>query len=73
MTVNWDDDKELARRAASISPFGVDEALDALEAGGERRELMLQLIRGNEETERVRKKIREAQRGLRRASAGYFW
>jgi hypothetical protein len=68
--MNWDNDSEVAQRAAEIPPFTYEAALDALRAGGDRRQLIFKLIRGHEEAEDALTSIRNVRRSLRRHRLG---
>lgn len=68
--VNRDDNHELAYRIAKSTIWGFDQALEALEAGGEAREEALSLLRRRERTQRVLENIRETRRNLRRRRLG---
>jgi hypothetical protein len=69
--MNWKDNEEIARRIAELSPcWTFDEALSALEEGGEAREDMLGLLRSREEGLLVREELAEARRNLRRYRLG---
>jgi hypothetical protein len=72
--MNWDDDREVARRIAEISLWSFDEALEALEAGGEAREAAFALLRRREEGWRIRRELREVSDDLRRRRRfGLLW
>lgn len=64
--MNLDDNREVARRIAEISLWSFDEALEALEAGGEARETAFALLRRREEGWRIRRELSEWDRELRR-------
>jgi hypothetical protein len=64
--MNWDDNREVARRIAEISLWSFDEALAALEAGGEARETAFSLLRRREEGWRIRRELNELSQELRR-------
>jgi PHD/YefM family antitoxin component YafN of YafNO toxin-antitoxin module len=64
------DDHEIAMRIAEISAWSFDEALEALQEGGKRREIALYLLRSSERTERVLERSREFRRNLRRYRLG---
>lgn len=68
--MNWDDNREIARRIADLSTWSFDEALRALEAGGEAREAAIQLLADRERTNRVLENIRRARREIRRYRLG---
>jgi len=64
--MNLNDNREVARRIAEISLWSFDEALEALEAGGEARETAFALLRRREEGWRIRRELSEWDRELRR-------
>jgi hypothetical protein len=71
--MNWDDNREVARRIAEISLWSFEEALEALEVGGRAREAAFALLRRREEGWRIRRELAEAQRNLRRPRFRLFW
>jgi hypothetical protein len=71
--MNWDDNREVARRIAEISLWSFEEALEALEAGGEARQAAFALLRRREEGWRIRRELDEAQRSLRRPRFRLLW
>lgn len=68
--MNRDDNRRLAYRIAKSTIWGFDQALEALEAGGEAREEALSLLRRRERTQQVLENIRETRRNLRRRRLG---
>jgi hypothetical protein len=72
--MNWDDeDHRIAFRIATISTWGFEQALEALEAGGEARENALSLLRRRERTQKVLDEVAELrQAGARRRRFGLF-
>lgn len=68
--MNWDENHRLAYRIAKSSIWGFDQALEALEAGGEAREEALSVLRRSERTQQVLENIRETRRNLRRRRLG---
>jgi hypothetical protein len=63
--MNWDNDTELAERIADISPLSVDLALQALQADGQTREVVLAFLRSHEKSRPVREEIAETKQKLR--------
>jgi hypothetical protein len=68
--MNRDENHELAYRIAKSSIWGFDQALEALEAGGEEREKALLVLHRSERTQKVLENIRETRRNLRRRRLG---
>lgn len=68
--MNWKDNEELARRIAELSTWSFDQALRALEAGGEARGIALSVLRDREEGLLLREELAEARRNLRRYRLG---
>ncbi len=71
--MNWDDENhKLALRIATTTTWGFDQALQALEAGGEAREGALALLRSGERRRRVLEKVAELRGESRRRRFGFF-
>lgn len=71
--MNWNDNREVALRIAELSTWGFDEALEALEAGGEAREAALSVLRSREQTKKLFDEIDEMRRGSRRPRLRLLW
>lgn len=68
-----DENHKLALRIAQYSMLGFDQALKALEAGGEAREEALALLRSSERTQRVLDEVAELRRSSRRPRLRLLW
>lgn len=69
--MNWRDNEELARRISELSPcWTFDQALSALEAGGEARADALTILRSREESLLIREGLAEVRRNLHRSRLG---
>lgn len=67
------DDREIARRIARFTSWGFNEALQALEAGGEAREDVLAMLRSSEQTQRVLDEVAELRGSSRRPRLRLLW
>jgi hypothetical protein len=67
------DDREIARRIARFTFWGFDEALQALEAGGEAREDVLSMLRSSEQTRKVLDEVAELRGASRRPRLRFLW
>jgi hypothetical protein len=63
--MNWDNDTDLAERVAEICPLSADLALQALQADGQTREVLLSFLSSHEKSRAVRAEIAETKQKLR--------
>jgi hypothetical protein len=65
--------REIALRIAELSTWGFDEALEALEGGGEAREAALSILHSREETKKIFDEIDKLRRGSQRPRFRFLW